>query len=529
MNGIARKPFSDSARMPAPAVALAVLLSFAVLAPIAEAAEPATWSIETFNSKRDDWETLVGIPLKVEGRYSSLGKDLLRFTNCPLSFVLSPDVPPPAAKSRRVEVTGRLTKQEGKLVFRVERLRELPSELVELRTRARQFRNAAPSDWYELGDWGAGRAKFYEDAELARAAREIYTQGILLERDRLPRDEVEGLLALADKAKQFGLTESLRSELAYEGLQRRWDALRRNDGSPEELEALAAAIAERLPESRTPLNPPQPRLHEKYRTSPLGVYRDSGSDDRQKLHRIFYTDVALRIILQQAREDGRNGFDVAQKIDEQVPEQRALAESYRDRAMTFRLARIGTAGRQDALNLAEQFRQRNQPEKARETLRNWIKSREPLLRQDGTAGLIRLADDYLSLLEDDRTAAALLIEAYELDPQLEETATRLSRLGYQLRDGKWLNPRQAANEPEDPVRQAMREGRVIVGMSDEEVRKSLGRPTSIARAATAAHVSEIWIYGEPGSSRLAVEFSRLPRDRRALVQSIDQVDPFSAP
>jgi len=54
----------------------------------------------------------------------------------------------------------------------------------------------------------------------------------------------------------------------------------------------------------------------------------------------------------------------------------------------------------------------------------------------------------------------------------------------------------------------MARGEVIVGMTSSQVRRSLGEPSSIARFVTADGVSEVWSYGNRGSSRLAVYLSR---------------------
>ena len=117
-------------------------------------------------------------------------------------------------------------------------------------------------------------------------------------------------------------------------------------------------------------------------------------------------------------------------------------------------------------------------------------------------------------MEDRQTAAKLLKEAYELSPESEEIKQQLRLWGYVFKQGSWFTAVEAAKLPEDPIDQAIRDGRVVVGMTSSQVKRALGgKPTLMTRAATAGVICELWVYGRRGTARLIVQFQR--RVRRA--------------
>jgi hypothetical protein len=145
---------------------LSVLISFAAAAaiawlPVAAFGQTTARSVQSFNLQKDSWEKLVGVRLKIEGRYASLGGKLLRFQNCDLSFRAIDDLPKLSGISQTIEVTGKLVKQDGKLSFEVEQVRELPSDLTTLRDRRGRIPRGKSDGWYELGAWARQRGEFY--------------------------------------------------------------------------------------------------------------------------------------------------------------------------------------------------------------------------------------------------------------------------------------------------------------------------------------------------------------------------------
>ncbi|MGH7199117.1 MAG: hypothetical protein ACREJB_00825 [Planctomycetaceae bacterium] len=476
-----------------------------MLSGTAALAQDAARSVQEFNADEEKWRSYatLNLQLTIEGRYSSIARGSLRMRNCDLAFrsADSEGFPRLRGDSDVIQVTGRLEQQGSRFVFLVERLRERPSDLQTLKTRETALDRRTPDGWYELAEWASHRGEFYDDDELRRAADRLTFRAVEIERTALDDDDAAARFALAARLPDLGLPDSLRMELVHEGWRVLYDQEREKETA--DWSDFAARMKRDLPDSEIPLDAPQPKLQQRYEANPLSVYQNAGESDRRKLHRLFYADVLLKTILADAED--RTGFEIADRIDRDLPERHALAEEHRERALADRLANVGTATRPEMLELAATFRKRDDADRARQTMEEWLTAKRERLAQDDPAGLRQLAEEYRSLLEDEKTAAALLLKAYELSPS-PEVAARLEQLGYRQRDGQWLSRSELEDLPEDPLAKAMREGRVTKGMTADQVRTTLGNPTASVRIATSGRISEIWTYGEPGSSRLAIHF-----------------------
>jgi len=476
-------------------------------------------SVEEFNELKGEWPELLGRHLRIEGRYALMGRNLLRFKNCDLSFRSRKDLPKLTGRSRTVEVSGRLTREDGKLFFLIEELFELPTDLERLRQQRSRLDPAKADEWYQLATWAEQRAKFYQDAELAQEARKLYRDGLRIERSRLREGDPRALFALAEKAAGFGLDQSVQLSLIHEACVLLWrQAQRRDDANS--LRQLASTVAEKLPGAKTPLTEPVDGLRKRYLAAPLPTYEKADASTRQTLHRILHNEILLAAILKQAAPDGRNGLEIADQIETQLPEYRETATAFRQKGVAYRAAHIATASRSEMLELVELFKKQNQPERARVLILRWLQAREKVLRQDGPDGLRQLAREYETLLQDTKTAVKLLVEAYRLSQEAPEIAKELERRGYRRAGQRWVTLEEFAKTPEGRIVQAMREGRVVEGMTAEQVRKTLGAPSFVARAATDGVFAEVWVYGENRGSRLAIHLSRPLSSRELKVTAV---------
>ena len=176
----------------------------------------------------------------------------------------------------------------------------------------------------------------------------------------------------------------------------------------------------------------------------------------------------------------------------------------RGRSLDEKLAGVTTLSRQEILNLAEAFSRRGEPEKALEAKKNWVRAKEDRLRKEGRPDdLVQAAHEYQSMLEDNESAAKLLIEAYEKAPEMRSVSDQLEQLGWTLVKGKWMTRAEAAALPPDP-NQRPGDRANFLGMSREQVRKTLGNPDSVTRIISAGRLNEVWIYNV--GSRVAVHF-----------------------
>lgn len=470
----------------------------------------AAQSIEDFTKRQSQWKQMVGLKFRLEGRYSLFSSKLLKFQKCDLFFHAVTEFPRLTGRSRTVEVFGTLVENDGRLQFDVEQLRELPSDEQRYRAKLAQFRRPTSEQYLEVGAWAAGRARFYHDDALLEQANSANRQGIQVARSHLLPDDWKGLLALSRKARRLELSSEFWMEYVHQAYRMRWDDVRKPPANTDRVLDLLDQIVRDLPGSTNSIPEPSPNLRERYASEPFATYHEADVEHRRLLHRFFYSEIALSEIERQVADDFSNGYAIAAQIEARIPECGDLADSYRDRELRYRQSQLSTASRRQALELADQFRRRDQPERARSSLKLWLDSREARLRQEGPSGLIQLADDYIALLDSRAPAVILLKEAYANSPQVAENPAgeRLSQLGYELHAGQWLTADEARSIPLDDNERAIREGRIETGMTGEEVRRALGQPQKIHRMAYYGHVTEVWVYGVSPNPQMAVHFTR---------------------
>lgn len=474
------------------------------------------------------WNTYAesGQAMTIEGRCASVATSLLRFQNCDLNFYWHEENAPFPSLSprggRTLEVAGHFAFKSGKPAFLVDQLRESPSDHERLRLRKIGLLDASADAWYALGNWAMKRAGFYNDPDLQSDAREIDAEGLRRERRALPDDALDAKIALAPKFAQFGLPDAQRVDFLHESFARRWDSMKKENVA--DLDQFAAKLKANLRGCQTPPAGRDDQLRNRYRANPIAVYASSSSNVRARLNRILYADVLLAALKAAARRDLLDDLQLADRIDQQVPEFHAEAENLRSHALDDKLAHVAALTRQEALALADVFTSRGQQAKAAQAKKDWVQARTSQLQKEGRpSDLAQAAREYQTLLDDNETAARLYIEAYEKAPAKadKEIVDQLNHLGWTLVNGKWITQAQAAALSLDPATQKAQTGG-FVGMSRDQIRKALGNPDSVTRVVSAGRVNEVWIYTDNANSRVVVHFLGGPTLRDAKVVRLVQ-------
>lgn len=505
------------------AVSCGLLACVFALAMSPQTASAQAQEIQDFVELEPKWDDLVGISFHVEGRYSIYGKDLLYFANCSMPFRSEEPLPKLTGDGRHIAVYGKLGERMGRVYFAVSRVVQLPDDF----DRLRQKRAAAkPGDavaLYDIAEWAARRARFYGDDPLLDAAHATYEEGLQIEARVLVNPTAEQMASLAAKAANWKLPSRIQLEYRHESLQLRWSDLEGRDLSQSrvaEERALAERILRDLPgadvpdaseANESPPVEPAPITPQQYARAPRAVYLAADDSQRARLHRWFYQDVVLQRIWGESRLEKWDGLKTARAIEAALPDCAKIAEQHRSNELMARLQRAAEMNRNQVVELAEQFRQRDQRAFAEQALEAWIERQTERERREGPAGLLRLAREYEMLLGNKSKAAELLVEAYGQVPDSAEVTRRLKELGFTRREGEWLAADDPRADVTDPIARAMREGRVERGMTYEQVKSTLGAPGSVVRIASSGEVTEIWLYGTSGSSRLAVYFQRSTR------------------
>lgn len=476
----------------------------------------ALLSIPEINASRNKH---LGVTIRLEGRVMLYGKDEIRLRNSNIIFRTSSplqNVP----RSQNIELTGRMSLENGRYVFLVSDLAERPSDLEAFQSQRRLIRDNTAGAWYQLGEWAQARGRFYNDAALLEKAESAYLRGVEIERERAIDDRPRKLLSLAERSQRLEIPETVRRSLIHEACHLLWKQSAKRPTT--ELEPLAATLNKELSGCLNPDKADHRDLFEKYRLDPLGVYDKATAEEQNALHRHLYVDVVRRSLESQLAADGSNGFEVAELIDQRIPERHDLGESFRDRALAKRKVEVLTRTRSEVEKLAAAYRERNQPEQAQQVLDSWLTLQQRKLQPDDIEATLILADDFRALGKRPDTADRLLLVAVQRHPEAPELQERLRKAGYQLREGVWMSQTDAAKLPEDRRVRALREGRVEPGMTGAMVRSSLGEPRQMNRLATSGLISEIWIYGQAGASRLTIQLSRRPLQPDLRVVEVNQ-------
>jgi len=472
-------------------------------APLAAQDEDAM-SVAEFVRQEPKWPRFqgTGTTLKVEGRWRILNDDRLLYTNCDLLFVMGDGVRVPTSRGKSVQVTGTLETRQGKLAFVVSRLKELPSDAETLADRRGRLPPDDAAAWYALGDWAEKRGKFYEDSELLTSAIDLRRAGIMIEYRQIGVADIPALYVLSQKVEKFGLPPALRDEIIHDALRRELRAARQRDAKQREV--VLTHVLNRLPgaEISVPRDEAVLALERKYEEQPLEVYQQADDDQRRKLNRLIYARAMLERIELDAAEDGSNGFAIAGRIEESLPEHADKAKEYREREINRQIAHVSELTRDELQTLTSRLEERTRGDEATDAKRHWLAAREPEYRARGAGGLLDLAQETITLLDDADAAAAIYMEMFQDRAGQDTASARLVELGYEFDGSEW---QKSTGGTIDATADAIRRGIVRKGMTAEQVRAAFGRPPSVVKFAVQGQVSELWVYPDHG---VAIEFTR---------------------
>ncbi|MEX1228629.1 MAG: hypothetical protein WEB58_00215 [Planctomycetaceae bacterium] len=508
------------------------LLLFVFGASAASAADPEF--IADFMKREKEWDKLINVTVSVEGRYASISAKRISLQNCDLTFRSIKPLAKPT-DSDAVEVIGHLTREGDRYVFVVSRIVDLPSELFRYERMISKIDPRNPQDWHELGLWAKQRGEYYDDASLIQKSKTAFAKELDADLKGVKGDDLKGRLKLADKVTRLRLAATLREEIIHDAYVEQWKLisadLQPQDGVQpagrsqwkKRLQTLAEQIARDMPGSNEPLHPPQPDLIASYLAEPVKEYQQADEKQRRKLHRILYAEALKTLIAREAKLDRTQGYSSAEKIEKQLPEFAPLAEQLRLEQLAWERTQLATYTRRQALELAERYKERKQPEEAKTTLAEWLDNRREKLREDDAGEHVRLAEEYLNLVANDEQAAKLLVAAYKLTPEVPEIAKRLTQLGLVLKNGEWVWTKDLSDPAQQSMERAIREGRVEVGMTRRQIRQSLGAPSLISRARSLRSVDEVWMYRLGATTMLAIQFGQKGRGDGPVARSINEV------
>jgi hypothetical protein len=499
-------------------------------------AEPDALPAQTRQYAPAEWNQTVdaggireGMRVSVEGRRAYAIDRVIHLQRVQGVFRLRASIVDTSAKSSRLLMTGKVI--GGKVgrtgpIIDVDQMVVLPSEASEHLARRREIRTPEPDLWRKLGLWTRDLGEFYHDPELLDLADEVFGRGVTIERKALKDGDVDGLLKLAEQARKDRLDDSLVASLKHEAWFKRWRLAMKS--SPAQADQFCADFAATFPSALVPATspdaPPTPTddVFLRYTVNPTSAYDSATLRDQSGLLRRVYVDTALHTLKARVEPTFANGFEIAAEVDRRIPEHSAYAEELREKTLAARAAEVDKLTRKEVLELAQDYRGRGQQPQALGVIEAWLSLRTKQLPADDTEGLLRIADDYRTLLERPRTADKLLMEAWAKSANPDVTAA-IERAGYRLKGKQWLTAEEYNNRPEGRLEKALREGRIEAGMSAEQVTQSLGQPEARTRLITLGQTLEVWTYGGSGGASVVVQLGRRRRQDELRVTAVGKL------
>ncbi len=478
--------------------------------------------VEEFMKLKPKWEALVGSKFLLQGRVSGVADNVLGFQGCSMVFRCTESVPKLLPGKDVLEVSGELARdsQSGGLFFRVASFRKIESDDRQYERRRASVNRSEAASMFELGDWAMARGEFYKDEDLLQKGRQCYREGVRIERGDKQRQNPEWMEELARKAVDLAKDENLKQELLHQSVVMRYEQLSlKPKVRADDLEGLASSVSKLLPGFDQPLIGGEAELRMTYWRSPVDYYDGFApsktvtvavsEQQRRKLHRVLYSEMILESLRRRVRPDGGNGKEIADEMARLLPERPDLPAIYRDQEMAFRVAQVEKLTLPELNALRQELIALNRGDVSRDVFNRWFAHREGTLRKQGADGLLELAELYQTAYEGPRDKRRIVIELLrevdQLRPGLEQVRAALATFGLQFRNGRWMTDAEVREEENSPLNRAIREGKVIVGMTPDQVRKAIGVPTSVTRCLTNRQVVEYWAYRE---TKLAVKFSR---------------------
>jgi hypothetical protein len=481
---------------------VAVMLMF-----LFAAAPPATAQIVTVPQllqQKNRWEQHARDQKKflIEGRFLSRVSESFGMEKIDLVFRHPSTIrlPDRVRRGQTLEVAGTFLLDGNRLHFQVNQvhLREMDEE--QLRRRALEAKDRPWDELLKLADEYTARADFYEDDVLRQEITAVRITALSVRRQQL-RGQSAPLKELLKTAEQLQLGPNAIQNLT-------WDWLLAAEAAGEDPNSLTTA-AKSLPGwNQTSLTPPQ-TLADAFHKNPSRAWEQTTESNRPLLHRLLYNRLQLASLRLQLKPDGSNGVAISRLTREQLPEAASAAAEFENLEVQWHLKNADNLNRQQLLESVQLLEQLGRQNESLQLRQRWLEAQEQRFGTKTLAGMLRTADETLFAAEQWRDpslrdrAIKLLKAAWERaakesPAEVTTIADRLKTLGWEHFRGAWMTREQMSSVPGNDLQLAAREGRVVPGMTAEQVTRILGRPTRITRLGGSSILRELWNYQDAG-------------------------------
>jgi hypothetical protein len=461
-----------------------------------------------------------GRRIQFEGRFRSRAVDTFRLERfeVPCRLPASIRLPDRMTDGQRIELTGKFMKDGNVISFLVSRLIVRGLDAEELSNHADNISDDQPDELLKLAEGYVDDADFYNDERLREQITRVRGRAISAKRKLAKGNisELNGLLATADSLR---IDPRDRAVLVFEILAEQAKAATTDPAS-------LMTLVKSLPGWDLLTPAPPARLKNEFATKPVLLYEASSDEDRRFLHRLLYTQIRLRQIKASLKEDGSNGLALAETVRRELPDQTSLVAEFQQKEVDYQLRRVTLLNRQELQQTVELLTRLQKKDAVPTAVVAWLTEQKRRFGTESLGGLLRTADEHffaadLALGADTRNAGIeLLKQAWEVamreSPQdATEIASRLKTFGWEHFSGNWMTAEQIQMIPDTDVELAIRDGRIVPGMTATQVLTSRGEPARIARVGSSRLLRELWIYDADGTAGIVIRF------RRSLVSKVD--------
>lgn len=498
-----------------------LLMMFCVLL-MASGASAQVTTVPDFVQKKDSWLKLAqeGKRFQLDGRFESRAGDSFKLINVDMIFRLPTNLklPDRMERGQRLEISGQLTVEGTHSAFIVSRALVRKTDVETLQERVTELGNKDPQQMLSLAQEFVDEADFYADDSLKLQIADVRTKAVTL-LIRNPKNTVatlKELLTLADSLKlDARLQEEIRFNIVYQELK-----------TPKPDIDAALEMVKTLPNWDRFVPPPSKTAVAAFANNAPAVYANAGENDRNGFHRLAYASLRTRQIQASLKPNGSNGVELAKQVRNEFPDEKVIIQQLESKEVEWHLSRSDQLGRQDLVGVVNLLQELKRDADASDLVQRWLKAQEKRFGTTTLAGILRTADEFLfagetwKLTQARTNGIELLKKAWaqaetESPDDVAVVTERLKALGWERFKGQWMTTQQIGNLPQDDVELAIREGRVVRGMTGVQVQQTFGKPRQISRIASSRFMRELWVYEEAG---LVIRLQRsLARPDEALI------------
>ena len=513
-----------------------LLLGLCVFVFHAEFASAQMASVENIVKQKVHWKRFAedGRRLHFGARFQGRAAEAFRVEKMDVDFRLPSSIrlPDRMREAQRLEITGKFVADSGRLHFFVSALVIRDTDLDQIAKKLAAVPEDQPEALLAIAREYEPLAQFYQDEALASEVTRVRTQ-FAVRRRKLAGGNAQQLQAVFDSGAALNVDPRLLDAIRFEILLAKWE--QPDSSQPKQLEALLADSKTVPGWDDKQLEIPE-RLRIAFPNAAVVEY-DNGTDaDRKAFHRLLYADIRRQQIRSQLVSNGSNGLMLAQQIRAELPDATKDAAALEEREVNYRMDRIPELNRQELQQLVDLLSNVSREEQVPAVVQDWLKAQEKRFGTIELAGLLRTADEHFFAAEQwkqtehqergiELLKQAWAIAAIESPDDATVIADRLRRLGWEHLNGQWLTTKEVQMLPKDDIQLAIREGRVVRGMTMQQVTSTLGKPARVSRLGSSRAIRELWIYDGTGSAGVVVRFRRSAgvRTDENLVEEVSRI------